>query len=487
MAVLRFEAGVTWKAPGMLAPEVNSQEGVSPTANHELLPEDVLFQLDEIGSADILVGIPCFNNEETIGNVIRAVEAGLRKHFPEKKTVICVSDGGSADRTLAVAQSAEIGDDWRLLLVSADSPIPKRLAFPYSGLPGKGSAFRSIFEVASRLGVQACGVVDSDLRSITPYWLDRILSPIVHHGNDYVAPIYARHKFDGTITNCIAFPVTTALYGARIRQPIGGEFGLSGELAKTYASKDVWESDVAKFGIDIWMTTVALVEGAKVAQGILGAKLHDAKDPGKHLGPMFRQVVGSLFALAGQYRNDWWDIDTATSPPIFGFPAAYSAEPIKVSVPRLTWKFVEGYVKHQALWTQVLSEESLHGVQTAVGDAAETTRGLVLDVDTWTKIVYDFLIAYNSRRVDPGTLIDSMIPLYFARTATFIVEVADADLDDAEARIQENADAALALKSYLKRRWREESVPDRELAEQEVPMEGESPEGMVGALEQQNK
>ena len=54
-----------------------------------------------------------------------------------------------------------------------------------------------------------------------------------------------------------------------------------------------------------------------------------------------------------------------------------------------------------------------------MADAAENTRGLVLDAETWTMIVYDYLIAYNLREVDTGTLIDSLIPLYFARTGTF--------------------------------------------------------------------
>ena len=78
-------------------------------------------------------------------------------------------------------------------------------------------------------------MVDSDLRSITPEWLELLLKPVLEDGVDFVAPLYHRHKYDGTITNSIIYPLTRALYGKRVRQPIGGDFGFSGSLAKHYA------------------------------------------------------------------------------------------------------------------------------------------------------------------------------------------------------------------------------------------------------------
>ena len=448
-----------------------------------ILPDEVRTRLDEIASADILVGIPTWNSERTITHVARAVEAGLRKHFPAARSVICISDGGSSDRTLDVALSARVADDAAFLLVPPESPEPLRVGFRYRGIPGKGSAFRSIFEVAARLGVRACAVVDADLRSITPYWLDRLLSPVMHHGFEYVAPVYQRHKYDGTITNSLAYPVTTALYGTRIRQPIGGEFGFSGDLAKAFAAEDeVWESDVARFGVDIWMTTTAVVRGARTCQAILGAKIHDPKDPGADLGPMFQQVVGSLFALAGRYRDRWWDVDSAETPPTFGFRSAFSAEPVECSVPRLTWKFVQGYGRHLTQWRQVLSEESMEGVERAVGQASESGRGLVVEPDLWIRIVYDFLVAYNARSEEATTLIDSLIPLYFARTATFVEATRDDDADAAEAKVQELAELALDLKPYLRKRWDEQAVPDRALQEQPIPEVERPSEGLEDAL-----
>ncbi len=109
------------------------------------------------------------------------------------------------------------------------------LTYPeIDGVGGKGAALRTIFEIAAALDVQALVVVDSDLRSIVPEWIELLAGPILKGGYDFVAPLYVRHKFDGTITNTVTYPLTRALYGYRIRQPIGGDFGVSGDLVRHY-------------------------------------------------------------------------------------------------------------------------------------------------------------------------------------------------------------------------------------------------------------
>jgi hypothetical protein len=179
----------------------------------------------------------------------------------------------------------------------------------YRGVPGKGSGLRAVFEVAQFLKAKAAAVFDSDLISITPEWVRNTLEPIFQ-GYDYAAPDYNRYKFDGTITNTIAYNLTRTLYGYRIRQPIGGDFGLSLPLIKYYLDQDVWESDVAKFGIDIWMTTTAVVGGFNICQSRLGVKIHGEKDPSADLGPMFRQVVGTTFQLMERYEDYWRGLKT---------------------------------------------------------------------------------------------------------------------------------------------------------------------------------
>src|SRR4030042_4301979 len=254
-----------------------------------VLRKEIQEAIEKIKKADIIVGIPSYNNARTIGHVVRAVQSGLAKYFPEKKSVLVNSDGGSTDGTINVVQNTTVEDFQSVLLHHRVEPVFK-IATPYHGIPGKGSAFRTIFQIADALNVEACAVVDSDLRSITPEWIELLIKPVIKNGYDYIAPLYRRHKYDGTITNSIIYPLTRALYGKQVRQPIGGDFGFSGNLAKFYLTKDVWETDVARYGVDIWMTTTAIANNFKVCQSFLGAKIHDPKDPGADLSAMLYKL-----------------------------------------------------------------------------------------------------------------------------------------------------------------------------------------------------
>jgi glycerate kinase len=78
--------------------------------SHGVLSDDATAALlDGDRPVDVLVGIPSFQNARTIGHVVRAVEAGLRKHFPDRRCLIAISDGDSSDGTVAAARGAPPG------------------------------------------------------------------------------------------------------------------------------------------------------------------------------------------------------------------------------------------------------------------------------------------------------------------------------------------------------------------------------------------
>ncbi|TMC68577.1 MAG: glycosyl transferase family 2 [Chloroflexi bacterium] len=384
--------------------------------------------------ADLVVGIPSFRNAATIGHVTKTAADGLRRHFPEMRAVIVNADGGSEDGTPDRVRASANG-------------VPT-IAGRYEGLSGKGSAFRAIFEAVSLLGAKACAVVDSDLRSITPEWIARLIGPVVRDEADYVTPLYARHKHDGTITNTIAYPLTRALYGARVRQPIGGEFGFGADLARVYLAEPVWESDVAKFGIDIFMTTTALARGVRVAQAFLGAKIHDPKDPGADLGPMFTQVVGTLLTLARENAAVWRTVTGSREVPVIGDVSEVEPEPVNASVRVLVEKFRAGASEQDQTWVEILSPET----RDVARKAADTGNASAIGGRFWTKAVYEIVAAAKDRE-DTEMLARALLPLYFGRVAALIGEVQGLDQAGAERVIEQQSLLFEYMKPYLLERW----------------------------------
>lgn len=415
----------------------------------ELFPSELKARLEQIGEADLVVGIPSYNNARTIGHVVRAVSVGLAKYFPERRALIVNSDGGSRDKTQDIVMQTDGGAD-DLLLISHPVHPSYRISTPYHGIPGKGSAFRTIFAVAQRLNAKACVVVDSDLRSITPGWIELLARPVLEHGYDYIAPYYHRHKYDGTITNGIIYPMTRTLYGKSVRQPIGGEFGFSGALAARYLEKDVWDSDVARFGIDIWMTVTAIAESFRVGQAYLGAKIHDAKDPGADLTSMFRQVVGSFFLLMGSYENVWKDVHSQQPVPLFGFPFEVGVEPLTVNTDRMINALQQGVTDLREIYTSFLSRQTLLDL---TNFAHRNGQGFHIPDQLWVRMIYEAATAYRYRTLDREHLLQSLVPLYLGRTASFVLEVTDSTATQVEERIEGLCQVFESEKPYLAQLW----------------------------------
>jgi glycosyltransferase involved in cell wall biosynthesis len=407
----------------------------------------VKLKLEEIGEADILVGIPSFNNADTVGHVVKAVQAGFAKYFHDKKAILINSDGGSADGTMDVVDRFAI-DDFQPLLISQRESILSKIVTPYHGIPGKGSAFRTIFQIAKELNVKACAVVDSDLRSITPEWIDLLIRPVLERGFDFVSPYYLRHKYDGTITNSIVYPLTRALYGRHIRQPIGGDFGFSGKLAEFYLTKDVWESDVARFGIDIWMTTTAVANGFKICQSFLGAKIHAAKDPSSDLSAMLMQVVSALFMLMEEYPDEWKAVKSTDPVPLFGFEFSVGLEPVNVNVDRMIEMFNLGIAELGDILNEILSVESMKQlVETASSDP------FVFTDELWAHVIYDYAFACHRKVMNIDHILKTLTPLYLGKVASLVLEMAASSAHEVEERLEALCNAFEKTKPYLIDGW----------------------------------
>lgn len=394
---------------------------------------------DKISNAEIVVGIPSYNEADTIPIPVDLVSKGLKEYYPNKSAVIVNVDNHSPDGTKEV-------------FLNTPTMVPKVYVSTREGVTGKGRNIHNLFDIAVELRAKGIVMVDADLKSLTPSWIEHLLEPLFDN-YDFVVPIYIRHKYDATITNNIAYPLVRTLYGLRVRQPIGGDFGISGKLARAFLVEKTWTDDVHQFGIDIWLTTIAIGRNFKVCQTFMGStKSHRPKDPASDLGPMFSQVVGTIFQQMIDFEYIWKDTFESRPSIIYGFGLGEEDNPQEIEVNRIKLyeSFLSGFKKYDKIWTEVLSVQNLQNVKELEKLKCDD---FYYHSDLWARILFDFAIAYKSETVDRNRLIEALIPFYFSRTLSFVNKTSHMNTQAAEGYLENINRVFEQEKYYLIQRW----------------------------------
>ncbi|MEE9604652.1 MAG: glycosyltransferase [Candidatus Scalindua sp.] len=380
---------------------------------------------------DIIVGIPSLNEADNIAFVAQQLALGLKRYFPTHSATIVNVDNDSKDGTKEAFLGAETGD------------IPKRYISTGEAIVGKGNNMRNLFVEVVQRKAKAVIVVDADLKSVTPEWVKSLATPILE-GHDYATPMYSRNEYDGTITNHITYPLIYALFKANIRQPIGGDFSFSPRMARYWLGM-AWEKDTRQYGIDIFMTTSALLNGFKICQVVLGAKVHKPSAP--MLGAMFTQVITTLFSNISKFRNVWMNGIGTKDCPILGNSSYKEPQELSVDYKGISKASFDGFSKNERIISSILSPSYYHITQ-KMYHAGRWNIGSEL----WAKKLYDFIFAYEMAE-NKDDVVEALKPLYFARVASFYRQTLDMTHQEAEEKIVKQAKQFQRMRGYLVKKF----------------------------------
>jgi glycosyltransferase involved in cell wall biosynthesis len=398
----------------------------------------------KVERTDIIVGIPSYNEADNIAFPTDVASRGLLKYFPNKGSVIINVDNHSPDGTAKA-------------FMSTPTKIPKIYISTPKGVKGKGNNFRNLFRAAVELNAKAIIVVDADLKSITPQWIRYLGEPLMGRF-DYVTPIYVRHKYDGTITNHIAYPLLRTLFNLRVRQPIGGDFGFSGKLARAFLSEKLWNEKIANFGIDIWMTTIAIARHFNVCQAFLGSpKVHNPKDPAADLSSMFIQVVSTIFDLMIEFEYLWMDTYESRPSSIYGFGLGVDEKPpeIDVSTDTLFKSFTEGTEKYKEICEKVIPLPECMEIEKYT--QIENKDQFYYKSDLWARILFNFAVAYRNNEIDRTKLLEALIPFYHSRVLSYVNKTKNLETRESEEYLENINRVFESEKYYLIQKWTEQA------------------------------
>jgi len=405
----------------------------------------------EQGTADILIAVPTFNNENTIGAVLNAARTALLQ-FPQRKALIAHLDGGSTDSTVQRAKDSLQGAACFAQVSYPVYPI-HRLEVSHHSVPGKDSAYRTIFFMAQELDVRACCIVGGDA-VLTPDWIASLVQPILELGFDLAAPSYQGPKYDGLLVKTALYPLLRALFGKGLKQPIGSDFGYSPRLIR-HCLQESWNNEAARRDVDLWIDVQAVQNDMKLCQVYLGFRPRSVKEGGQDVSSILSNLVGAVYLEMERTAELWQRVRGSNPIPSVGLRFDPETDEQVIDVKPMIQAFRIGFAHLQDIWALALPPATVLELKRLSRQPEDQFR---FPAELWARIVYDFAVAHRLRLIGRDHLLRTLTPLYMGCIASVILNMLGSNNSQNEDEIERICLAYEAQKPYLISRWR---WPDR--------------------------
>jgi hypothetical protein len=404
------------------------------------LPPDGIAAVEALGRVEALVVVTALNHARTAPAAVEAAAAGLARAFAGRKAAVLFVDGGSQDGSVeAVRDHAVTG-----------APVPVASA-RISGRPGRGRAVVAGLAAARLLGARAAGLVEAGLSSFAEDWVEPLLAPVLSGDADYVSPIYTRAVTEGTLTTNLLAPFVRSLFGKRLQEVLGGCAAASPSLLDSLTPLEDWAGEPSGQGAEMRLLGQALAGDYALLEVHLGRKQVDPGAAPVDLAQTLVDAVGPLLRLMERDPAVWQDVRGSRDVPrrdrgVTGGAAAGDVRP-----DRMVHAFHLGLKDLLPLWEQALSDETVAQLYPLGLLGSEDFR---FPPALWARVVADFAVAHNERRLPRDHLLRSLTPLYLGRVASFVLETQAAFSRGAAEVFERVCLAFEAEKPALSARWR---------------------------------
>ena len=396
-----------------------------------------------VDRADIAVFIPSFREKEHIEVPVRKAAMGLKNFYPDRSVVLINCDNASGDGT-------------REAFFAAEADVPRIYVSTPPGTAGKGANLRNIFQMAAQLEARAAVVIDANLISIKSTWIKSLTQPILD-GADFTAPLYLRHKHDAPITRTLGYPLTRALFGRRVLQPICVDHAFSARLVEIYRTHP-WRLDDAGYRSDLEMLYLAIANQAPICQSFMAhPRVASLGRLDYDLARAFTFVAQALFDLMEESWDFWSGIKRSRPTALFGVDDSPVNPPPLVEVDHdyLINGFMELGREYRPLWRDIFPSELL-GQLDRESDLTARGQPLSLSNDVWRRLVFETALAYRKAAPhDRPDLASALSPLFLARLLSIDQESQKLSTRQYPSVLEKEALAFENAKPELISRWRE--------------------------------
>ena len=411
----------------------------------ESIPQAARERIDHIASADLLVGVL------HDGAAFSIVRQALEKLPQVPRTVIIQGNGLGGKDGSDAADATTLSEDQAVFVVPWTLLEPDTSIAPVENV---ANAYQSVLAAGDRLGVRAACLLASDLQTVTSQWISRLVQPLLELGFDLVTPCYSQGRFEGLLNNSLISPLTRALYGTRIQNPMGPDLGISRRLLQRIIGPEQGAKLANRTHALASIAPTAVCSGFKICQAHVGIRIYPPID-WTNVSSVLVQVLGPVFLDLERNAACWQRPRESFSPPSFGERMALSEDNGLVDVGRMLELFRLGARDLLEIWSLILPPATLFELRKLSRLPQEQFR---LPDELWARSVYDFALGHRLRTINRDHLLRAITPLYMGWVAYYSLEMQNATVRAAEQRLERLCQAFETTKPYLVSRWR---WPDR--------------------------
>ncbi|MGB9792620.1 MAG: glycosidase [Thermacetogeniaceae bacterium] len=430
-----------------------------------------LRQIQEMDRIDLVVGIPFLNEKEALPKVLKVVERGLAdSQLLSRSLIVCVGDPVGAEALEAIKKLDLKAEHLEFLMLP--------------GSNGRGASIRAIMTIADRLEadllILAADLVNEDGSGIQPWWIKRLLEPIIKD-YDFVLTVLRKNFLEDLLNNFFLMPLLEIFYGYRIRGMLGGVYAISHDMVEDCCAEiKFWLETTRSYGIDPWLITRVIRRNKKICEIDLGNRHRPISL--EKLQHVFKESARALFESIKRDEEYWLNReDVLRTPDIYGEEVSSPDYEPTYSTSGLIQLFKRGFNQYKSLFEAALSDVSQSPSSPRFITCAELQRiveapsgDFRFDAGAWASVVYRFLIQYGfASGISRDDILNALTASFCGRLAGLLEEVQalrdelkgikDIDpfvllFNEVAAEEREQRRVFLALKDEFRKAWERKSL-----------------------------
>jgi len=156
--------------------------------------------------------------------------------------------------------------------------------------------------------------------------------------------------------------------------------------------------------------------------------------------------------MMSMYENFWQKITKSKDVPILGELVDQVPASFEIDIDGLIDYFRLGFGNFGEIWERILEPDDFEAIKELVKD--KDREKFFLPIEVWVRTVYRYASAYTISPRQRMKIIDTLIPLYYAKVASLVIELRDKNPEESEMKFEEDAQVFESMKEYLINNWR---------------------------------